>query len=236
MRIVCLQHIDYEGPDKIADWASERGHTLETVVPQFEQFPDTGEFEMLVVLGGPMGAYEDAAYPWLRPEKRFIAAAAAAGLRVFGVCLGAQLVAEALGGRAHPHTVREVGWFPVRLTPSGQFGRSLAALPETFVAGEWHGDTYNLPVRMKNGAVTDTCENQAFESADGRVVGIQFHLEWTPEALVGLVQRHADWLAEEPGAAGPTIATAAEFLAPLPELARGHELLYALLDRMEVLA
>jgi GMP synthase-like glutamine amidotransferase len=235
LRIVCLQHIDYEGPEKIGDWAAERGHTLETIVPLFEDFPDPADFEMLVVLGGPMGAYEETAYPWLAAEKRFIAQAIEAGRRVLGVCLGCQLVAEAIGGRAHPHTVREVGWFPVRLTTTGRYGRSLSVLPDTFVAGLWHGDTYDLPEGVQSSAVTDASDDQAFEHAHGRVVGLQFHLEWTPEALVGLVQRHGDWLAAEPGAE-PTIATASELLAQLPALARGHELLYALLDRMEALA
>jgi GMP synthase-like glutamine amidotransferase len=236
MRVVCLQHIDYEGPDKIADWAAARGHALETVIPLFESFPDVSDVDMLVVLGGPMGAYEDSAYPWLAAEKRYIAEVAAAGRRVLGVCLGAQLVAVALGGTAYPHTVREVGWFPVRLTNSGRYGRSLSALPETFLAALWHGDTYDLPEGMKSAASSDACDDQAFETENGRVVGVQFHLEWTTESLVGLVQRHPDWLAVEPGAAGPTVATATELLSQLPALARGHELLYALLDRMEALA
>jgi GMP synthase-like glutamine amidotransferase len=235
MRILCLQHIDYEGPDKIGDWARERGHAMEIVAPVLESFPDPAGFDMLVVLGGPMGAYEEQAYPWLAAEKSFIAETIATGRKVLGVCLGSQLVAEAIGGRAHPHTVREVGWFPVRLTTAGAYGRVLSALPETFVAGEWHGDTYDLPEGVKTCAVTDACENQAFEYANGRVVGLQFHLEWTPEALVGLTRRHADWLATEAGL-DPTLATESEFLGQLPALARGNELLYALLDRLGDLA
>ena len=231
MRIVCLQHIDYEGPEKIGDWARERAHELVAVAPVLENFPDPGTFDMLIVLGGPMGAYEEQQYPWLVSEKRFIAETIAAGKRVLGICLGSQLVAEAIGGRAHRHTVREVGWFPVRLTTPGVYGRVLSVLPETFIAGEWHGDTYDLPEGVKTAAVTDSCENQAFEYGNGRVVGLQFHLEWTPEALVGLVRRHADWLSTVAGS-DPTVATEAEFLAELPALARGHELLYAILDRM----
>jgi GMP synthase-like glutamine amidotransferase len=235
MRIVCLQHIDYEGPDKIADWASERDHSMDIVLPLFEAFPDPADFDMLVVLGGPMGAYEESTYPWLAAEKRFIRSAVDAGLRVFGVCLGCQLVAEAIGGRAHAHTVREVGWFPARITTTGRYGRSLAVLPDTFLAGEWHGDTFDLPDGVSTSVVTDACDNQAFEYGHGRVVGVQFHLEWTPETLVGLVRRHGDWLATEPGS-DPNLMTADEFLSQLPALARGHELLYALLDRMEALA
>jgi len=235
MRIVVLQHVDYEGPDKIGDWARERGHTLATVVPLFESFPDPGDFDLLVVMGGPMGAYEDASYPWLTAEKRFISDSIAAGRSVFGVCLGCQLVAEAIGGRAHPAGVREVGWIEVRLTPTGQYARILGALPETFVAGQWHGDTFDLPEGVRSAAVSDTCANQAFELAGGRVVGVQFHLEWTPETLVELAARHGDWLAR-PGEGTASVQTAHELLEQLPALARGHELLYALLDRMAVIA
>lgn len=235
MRIVCLQHADYEGPGAIASWVAARGHGLTTVMPVFESYPAVDEFDMLIVMGGPMGAYDDATYPWLATEKRFIAETIEAGHRVFGVCLGSQLVAEALGGKAHPHTLREVGWLPVSLTPTGRYSRALAVLPDTFIAGEWHGDTFDLPEGVKTAASTDACENQAFECSDSRVVGVQFHLEWTPEMLVELVERHSDWLSAEAGA-DPNVVTAAEFLAPLPELARGHELLYALLDRMEAIA
>jgi GMP synthase-like glutamine amidotransferase len=235
MRIVCLQHADYEGPGAIAAWVAARGHSLTTIMPVFESYPAPDEFDMLVVLGGPMGAYDEARYPWLAAEKRFIADAIDAGCRVFGVCLGSQLIAEALGGTAHPHTLREVGWPTVRLTPTGRYSRALAVLPDTFVAGEWHGDTFDLPEGVKTAASTDACANQAFECRDSRVVGVQFHLEWTPEMLVELVDRHGDWLSPSAGA-DPNVVTSAEFLAPLPELARGHELLYALLDRLGAIA
>jgi GMP synthase-like glutamine amidotransferase len=235
MRIVVLQHADYEGPGAIASWATDRGHAMTTVIPLFESYPSADDFEMLVVMGGPMGARDDATYPWLTSEKLFIAEAIAAGRRVFGICLGSQLLAEALGGRAHPNPVREVGWFPVRLTPTGRYSRALAVLPDEFVAGQWHGDTLDLPEGVKTAASSDVCENQAFECCDSRVVGVQFHLEWTPDALVELVERHGDWLSAETGA-DPSVVTASEFLKPLPELARGHELLYALLDRMEDIA
>jgi len=232
MRIVCLQHVDYEGPDRIADWAAARGHTIEPVVPLFERYPGLDSFDFLVVMGGPMGAYEEQRYPWLAAEKRFIADAVAAGKRVFGVCLGSQLLAEALGGRAHPHTVREVGWIPARLTTTGTYSHAFEDFPETFVVGQWHGDTFDLPEGVKSCAETDACANQAFEYAGGRVVGVQFHLEWTPETLVTLVEHHGDWLAD---AAGDGVTTADEFLSGVSHLVRGQDLLFALLDRIEAI-
>jgi GMP synthase-like glutamine amidotransferase len=229
MRIVYLQHGDYEGPEEVAAWAVERGHAFEIVVPLFERYPDPATFDMLVVMGGPMSAYDEAAYPWLAAEKAFIGRAIAAGKRVFGVCLGAQLVAEVLGGRVHAHDVREVGWFVTRLTDTGRASRVLSALPDEFVAGLWHGDTYDLPEGTLTAATTDACANQAFEAVDGRVVGLQSHLEWTQAALEGLVARHGDWLAE----GGPYVSSEEAFLHPGPALARGVAMLYGLLDRFE---
>jgi len=232
MRIVCLTHVDYEAPEAIATWARDRGHELTTVVPLLEQYPDLGDFEMLVVMGGPMGAYEDAAYPWLVAEKAFIRAAIDAGKLVLGVCLGAQLTACALGGGAHPHTQRELGWYTVRLTAAGRESRVLSVLPREFVAGLWHGDTYELPAGLATAAVSDACPNQAFESHDGRVVGLQFHLEWTEYALPELARRHPDWF----DAGGEFVCARDEFVDPGEVLTEGHRLLYLLLDEMGTLA
>lgn len=229
MRIVCLRHVDHENPEAISVWAAERGHAFQIVMPVFERYPSTDDFDMLVVLGGPMGAYEETAYPWLVAEKRFIRDCVEAGRLVLGVCLGGQLVAEAIGGSVRRADVREVGWFPARLTPAGRASRVLSVLPDEFVVGLWHGDMFELPAGVESAAATEGGPNQAFETADGRVVGVQFHLEWTPEALQVLVDRHRDWLEE----GGPFVQTESEFLHPGAALARGCALLYDLLDRME---
>jgi GMP synthase-like glutamine amidotransferase len=231
MRIACLQHVEYETPDEIGTWAASRGHSITPVFPLFERFPALDDLDMLVVLGGPMGAYEDARYPWLSAEKRFIREAVDAEKLVFGVCLGAQLVAVALGGGAHPHEVREVGWFPARLTDAGRHSRVLSVLPDELAVGLWHGDTYDLPAGFETAATTDACANQAFETAGGRVVGVQFHLEWTQDTLQGLVERHSDWLTQ----GGPFVQSEAQFLHPGPALERGAAALDDVLDAMEAL-
>ena len=229
MRIVCLQHVDHETPGAIADWAASRAHSLETVAPLFERYPAVDAFDLLAVLGGPMGAYEGTAYPWLGHEKRFVRETIDAGRLVLGVCLGAQLVAEAIGGSVRPSAVREVGWFPARLTSVGRASVALSVLPDEFVAGLWHGDTFDLPPGVESAAVTDGCPNQAFECLEGRVVGIQFHLEWTTRALGELARTHRDWFE----AGGPFVQTESEFLSPGDALASGRSLLFDLLDRME---
>lgn len=235
MRIVCLQHVEYEGPGAILDWARNRGHELTIVTPLFEEYPVTGTFDMLVVMGGPMGAYEAEAYPWLASEIAFISEAVTSGALVLGICLGCQLLARAIGGVAHPHTLREVGWLPARLTPAGRASRMLSALPDDFLAGLWHGDTYDLPADVETAAVTDGCANQAFEYADGRAVGLQFHPEWTPEILAGLVERHGEWLSAGVDS-GPYVRTAAQLLDAGEAFTSGRGLLFDLLDRMEAIA
>lgn len=231
MRIVCLQHADYEAPEAVADWAAERGHVLECVTPLFEEYPATGDFDMLVVMGGPMGAYEDVTYPWLVAEKRFIREAIDAGRLVFGVCLGGQLVATALGGSAHPHDEREVGWFPARLTAAGRASRVLSVLPDEFVVGLWHGDSFDLPAGIETAAVTEACANQAFEACDGRVVGLQFHLEWSVAALRALAARHRDWFDQ----GGPYVQSEREFTEPGTVRERAVAVLHDLLDRIEAI-
>lgn len=232
MRVVCLQHADYETPDAIEAWARDRGHAFAVVRPLFEEYPDTGDFEMLVVMGGPMGAYEDATYPWLAAERSFIREAADAGRLVLGVCLGAQLTAMALGGAAHPHTVRELGWFPVRLTPAGRASRVLAALPDEFVVGLWHGDTYDLPPGVETAATSEACPNQAFEMRDGRVVGMQFHLEWSASSLETLSDRHPDWFTTR----GPFVQTREQLTHPGAVRDEGVRLLERILDAMAALS
>lgn len=228
MRVICLQHVPYEPADAIADWAKDRGHDFTAIVPLLEQFPDPDTFDMLVVMGGPMGAYEDESNPWLVTEKAFIRRAIDSDRLVFGVCLGAQLVACALGGSAHPHTERELGWLPVRLTDVGLRSRVLSVMPAEMVVGLWHGDTYDLPEGLHTGAVSDGCPNQAFEACGGRVVGTQFHLEWKPDTLQRLAEAHPDWLER----LGAHVRSREEFLNPGHALEQGHRVLYAMLDAM----
>lgn len=129
---------------------------------------------LLVVLGGPVGAYDDAAYPFVAAEREFIRKRLAAGRPTLGICLGAQFIASALGARVYPTGTKEIGFAPLRLTTTGARGplRHLAGVPVL----HWHGDTYDLPEGAVNLASTALVENQGF--AIGRnVLGLQFHAE-----------------------------------------------------------
>ncbi len=131
--------------------------------------------DVLFVLGGPCGAYEGASYPWLDAEIAVVRERIAAGGAVLGVCLGAQLIATALGARVFPGSAgTEIGWAPVRITDAGRAG-PLSALDGVPVM-HWHGDTFDLPEGATLLASTNRYANQAFAVGD-RVLGLQFHPE-----------------------------------------------------------
>lgn len=228
MRLHVVQHVPFEGPAAIAEWAEERGHAVSSALALTEQFPDAADIDFLVIMGGPMAADDEGGNPWLHAEKHFIAAVIAAGKPVLGVCLGAQILAETIGGavRRNPH--REIGWYAVTKTPTGAEEPLFAQWPEYVVVGQWHGDTFDLPDGLQPCWSSEACRNQAFVF-DGRVVGLQFHLEWTDEALAALLGACGDEL----GAGGLYEMSAEQIEEEQPErLASGRELLFELLDDM----
>ena len=180
MKIHYLQHDDLVQACTIEQWATEQGILLSnTQVHKGEAFPDTSDFELLIILGGRMGAYEEEDYPWLIDEKAFIKRAIDENKYVLGICLGAQILAHVLGGFVHPHVQKEIGWWPVHFSPQIE-GTLLQGLPETVHLFEFHGDTFTLPAGVKLLASSAGCENQAFIYND-RVLAVQFHPEVSVE-------------------------------------------------------
>jgi GMP synthase (glutamine-hydrolysing) len=136
----------------------------------------------VIVLGGPMAAYELDRHPFLKTESAFVEKAIEAGRPVLGVCLGAQLIAQVLGARVYPGERREVGWAPIELTDEGKDDALFAGLGDSFSVFHLHGDTYELPPDATNLARSALYEQQAFSLGD-TVYGFQFHLEFT-EAII----------------------------------------------------
>jgi GMP synthase-like glutamine amidotransferase len=227
MRLHVVLHVDFEGPGLIAEWAEEAGHSLTSTLALTEVYPPLDSFDWLVVMGGPMAADDEVENPWLPAEKRFVASAIDAGKLVLGVCLGAQLVAEVVGGRVRRAEEPEIGWFPVRITSAGAASRVLAVLPDEFTPMSWHADTFDLPLGIETGASSEACENQAVEFED-RVWGLQFHLEWDALALAEIVERCEDDLE-----GGIYVQSAEEILDHPGLLAACHDVLFQLLDAME---
>lgn len=159
----------------------ERGVQLHRVeLDEGDPLPDWREFEGMVVMGGPMGARDDADHPWLATERSCIAAAARAGLPFFGACLGSQLLAASLGARVYTGAAPEVGVLDVELTGAGRDDPVLGGLPPSFPTLQWHSDSFELPADAVGLATSPAYPNQAFRV--GPVAyAVQFHVEVTSD-------------------------------------------------------
>ncbi len=192
MNIHYLQHVPFEGLGSIEVWAqSRRDRVTATRLYGSDALPRLADVDLLIVMGGPMNIYEHDRYPWLLEEKRFIERAITAGKPVLGVCLGAQLVADVLGARVYRNAEKEIGWFPIETTAAAAATRAFRDLPRKIEAFHWHGDTFDIPRGAVHLARSAACENQAF-TYDERVVGLQFHLETTPQSARAIIEHSAD--------------------------------------------
>jgi GMP synthase-like glutamine amidotransferase len=185
MKIHVMQHVPYEGPGTILQWAKQKGHDV-----AFTQFfepgwslPAPGNVDLLVVLGGPMGVHDDAAYPWLATEKSFIRDYIDSGRPMLGICLGAQLAADALGAKVYPNEHKEIGWFPIQKTSLPH--PILFDMADGQMVFHWHSDTFDLPEGALHLAKSEACANQAFIWKE-QVMGLQFHMEMTAEDVEAL--------------------------------------------------
>jgi GMP synthase-like glutamine amidotransferase len=185
MRAHYLQHVPFEGLGSIAGWLEKAGYGI-THTRFFESpaLPDPETIDLLVVMGGPMSVNDESEFPWLVSEKRFIREIIDSGKPVLGICLGAQLIAGALGAKVFPNRVKEIGWHPIRGVDATD--PSVFSFPQAMTVFHWHGETFDLPGAAAHLATSDGCVNQAFQL--GRcVMGLQFHLETTPESARALV-------------------------------------------------
>jgi GMP synthase (glutamine-hydrolysing) len=193
MLVLGFRHVPCEGFGRIQPALERHGILLQAV--DLYQDPDQplawDAAAGLLFMGGPMSANDD--LPFLRRELDLIARAAAAGTPMLGVCLGAQLIAKALGGAVYKNPVKEIGWAPLHWTPAARqdaLFRDLASPEPVF---HWHGETFDLPPGAAWLAYSDACRHQAFR-VGSNVYGLQFHLEVTP----GMI---ADWLSQQLNAA-----------------------------------
>ena len=177
--LLALQHISCEPPAAFEEELRSRGLDLVRVeLDEGEALPAGREFAGIVVMGGPMGAYEEDEHPWLAAEKRFLRQAVDRDVPVWGVCLGAQLLAASLGARVYKGEEAEVGVLPVELTPAGADDPVFGGAPGRFSTLQWHGDSFDLPDGATLLASSPAYRNQAFRV--GRSYGLQFHVEVTP--------------------------------------------------------
>jgi len=180
-----LQHVPFETLGSIKSWLKISGYkTTVTRLYQSTLLPAPESVDLLIILGGPMSANDEEQYPWLRTEKLFIRQIIEAGKPVIGVCLGAQLIASSLGESVYPNRRKEIGWFPIQGLRHED--ESLFSFPEEIEVFQWHGETFDLPSGSVLLATSEGCKNQAYQLGKS-VIGLQFHLEVTPEAVRTLV-------------------------------------------------
>ena len=197
MRIHCLQHTENPGHTHLEDWAARHGHSWHgTILPLDGKLPPVAGLDCLVVVGGPMSVWEERHYPWLGREKRFIEACIAADKPVLGICLGAQLLANALGADVYEGPHKEIGWFDVEANREGCPDWIEKTLPARFETFLWHGDTFDLPRDAVRIARSAAFENQGF--VWNRTMALQFHLEVRPDWVEMLAKRDAHELVEAP--------------------------------------
>jgi GMP synthase-like glutamine amidotransferase len=184
-----LRHAQAEGIGLLGNALRERGiHHRALDIARGEPVPkDLRGVGGLIVLGGPMAAYEQDKHAFLRSESALLEKAIAAGRPVLGICLGAQLIAQVLGARVYPGEKREVGWAPVTLTEDGRDDPLFAGGEDRLTVFHLHGDTYELPPDAANLATSPLYEQQAFRWGE-IVYGFQFHLEFTESIIARLAQ------------------------------------------------
>lgn len=194
LRIHCLIHVSFEGIGYIESWANKHNYLLSyTYLYQAADFPNKDEFDILIIMGGPMNIYEEDIYPWLVAEKLFIKESIKSNKVLVGFCLGSQLIADVLGGKVTQNKEKEIGWFPIELTEQGRKISIFQDRDIPFSVFHWHGDTFCLPPDSIKIAFSEGCNNQAFLYND-KVLGLQFHLEVTQVALDEMVKNGANEL------------------------------------------
>lgn len=208
MRIHVLRHVPYEGLGCLRAPLLAEGHTL-TDAGTWEAgaFPPLDSFDMLVVLGGPMGVCDAEPAAWMAAERRFLAEAIAEGRHVLGICLGAQLLASVLGAEVRRHDRPEIGWHALEPTDAGASGPLAPFFEPGMHVLQWHFDTFEIPEGAVRLCGSAACANQAFGWGD-RVLGLQFHPEMTREEVATVLER--DGTAPE----GEFVQSAEEMLDP----------------------
>src|SRR5258708_5905153 len=178
-RALVVQHIRCEPPGVFTGVLARHGIMIETVeLDEGGRLPDWRDVDLVVVMGGPMGVYDEAEHPWLAAEKRWIAAAVRAGVPYFGVCLGAQLLAASLSAQVRAGSVPEVGVLPVTLTEAGLADPVASVMGREFLALQWHGDTFDIPAGAVRLGQSPAYPHQAMRFGDV-AYAVQFHLEVT---------------------------------------------------------
>ena len=230
MRIQLIEHDPEDfSRTNISSWAAEKGYRVnQTYVCNNEDLPPVDSFDWLMVMGGSQQAWDEGGNSWLQKEKAFLSDTLAAGKIILGICFGAQLLAEALGGNLFPNPQKEIGWHEVSLTREGQESFLFQNIPSDFVTFHWHSDHFSLPRSCTRLAGSKATENQAFVDKDRPLVGLQFHPEYTRDMVTYYAREHSqDWVPDVYVSAKDQVLTRTE------EIPDTYWLMETLLNNME---
>jgi GMP synthase-like glutamine amidotransferase len=228
----CLQHLPDEGPGYAANWLAAHGHSL-SFTRLFEPnpvFPKLTDFDGLLILGGAMSVHDEARFPWLVEEKAFLRETLRAGKITLAICLGAQLLAEALGGEVRPNPAPEIGFWTVRFSAKALAHPLLRGWPDKAAVLHWHFDAFTVPPGALRVGMSAGCAAQGFVWGDG-VIGLQFHPEMTEDMVEQLMTFEGHETAEEQ----EFVQTAAQIRSKLKSVWKGRKLLETLLENMAAL-
>jgi len=210
MRAHYFQHVPFEGLGSIESWLEAAGYEIAcTRFYDSAVLPDSEKVDLLIVMGGPMSVNDEVEFPWLATEKKFIRDMIESGKPVLGICLGAQLIASAMGARIYKNRVKEIGWFPIQGVEVHD--ASVFKFSKSEDVFHWHGETFDLPPGATRIARSEACENQAFQIGSS-VIGLQFHLETMQTSARNMVLHCGDELIP-----AKYVQSGAEILSAKPE-------------------
>lgn len=198
MKLHVFQHVAFEGLGAIQEWIDLNQHQV-TFSRFYEPNPapiDCESTDMLIILGGPMSIHDEAQLPWLVHEKQWLAEAIDSGLVILGICLGAQLITEALGGQVHKMPAKEIGWFNIKRSPDVQ--SSFFDSTDELTVLHWHGEQCTLPKQAERIFYNDACQNQGYVAKD-RILALQCHLEFNELSIESILKHCHEELSAKPG-------------------------------------
>jgi GMP synthase-like glutamine amidotransferase len=229
MRIQLIEHDPEDfSRTNISLWAADKGYRVNQIyICNNEDLPPIDSFDWLMVMGGSQHAWDAEGNAWLQKEKDFVNKSLTSGKIILGICFGAQLLAEALGGKLFPNPHKEIGWYEVALNRQGRESFLFQDIPPSFVTFHWHSDHFSLPSSCTRLAGSQATENQAFVDKDRPLVGLQFHPEYTRQMITYYAREHSqDWASED------YVSTKDEVLARTAEIADTYWLMETLLNNM----
>jgi len=228
MKLHYFQHVPFEGPGSISQWAASKSYPVNATRWDLGEIPPSlSGFDLLVVMGGPMSVHDTSRHSWLSIEMEYLRRAIDKNKTILGICLGAQLLAQVLGAEITANDHPEIGWFPItrseRLSDTGLH----AIIPAKMEVFHWHAETFTLPDECSPIAASDACANQGFLFGN-KVIGLQFHLEMTMASASLLIDNCRGGLIP-----GDYIQTEAQMLAQPEKFHQANRVMDAILEYLE---